>query len=124
MSFQVLGHIQNQIGQRMVSFEIVDILITTRRLPYNSYGATKDKHTIYISLNGVSEIQFVSTLVHELAHVLTFSVGHNSIWLKTCGYLMGLINKINTFRDMEGFQLCASTAGVNVLPLSDVTDAF
>ena len=51
----------------MVDFEILDILIHTRSLPNNEYGVTEANHTIHVSLNGVSEIQFVVTLLHELA---------------------------------------------------------
>ena len=70
ISFQVLGHKQATIGDTMVDFEIVDIFIHNGSLAYNVYGYKVSNHTIHIRLNDVSEMQFVATLVHELAHVL------------------------------------------------------
>ena len=122
--FQVLGHIQATIGERMVAFTIVDVIIHHEILN-GTYGYTVLNHTIHISLNGVSEIQFVATLVHELAHVLTpFEMNHNSTWLKTCGFLMGLLNNMTESRDLVGFDLCASMAGNNVIQHSEHTDCF
>ena len=80
------------LGGRCGNFKLLGIIIHKQTLQ-NVYRDTQfvstSVHTINISLHGVSEMEFTGTLLHEMAHALTpFEMGHNLVWLKTCGYLM------------------------------------
>ena len=70
-------------------------------------------------------MQFVSTLLHEIAHALLPTVHHGPLWLQTCGYLNGLISHLlENLCGYTEFTLCAAARGANITRHSSVTHLY
>lgn len=117
--FQIIKTIQDTLFSRLCNFSNVVVLITTDKIEgkygYTNHTKEGEAYSIIISTFQLSELEYLSTLIHEIGHCLTNKKNHDYNWLQTTAYLMTLIREI--FPNLTGLdqhQFCASKLGINV----------